>query len=66
MPKVEIKDFRFIDYFIFINFFSYFCLRLNTNYTIILEKAMARHSIAWKNPMDEGTWKAAVHGVAEG
>ena len=33
-----------------------------------LEKAMAPHSstLAWKNPMDGGAWKAAVHGVAEG
>ena len=23
-------------------------------------------TLAWKNPMDGGTWKAAVHGVAEG
>ena len=32
------------------------------------EKAMAPHSstLAWKNPMDGGAWKAAVHGVAEG
>ena len=32
------------------------------------EKAMASHSsaVAWKNPMDRGAWKAAVHGVAEG
>ena len=31
-------------------------------------KAMAPHSstLAWKNPMDGGAWKAAVHGVAEG
>ena len=30
------------------------------------EKAMASHSstLAWKNPMDGGAWKAAVHGVA--
>ena len=29
---------------------------------------MASHSstLAWKNPMDGGAWKAAVHGVAEG
>ena len=29
---------------------------------------MAPHSStpAWKNPMDGGAWKAAVHGVAEG
>ena len=29
---------------------------------------MAPHSstLAWKNPMDRGAWKAAVHGVAEG
>jgi len=29
---------------------------------------MAPHSstLAWKNPMDGGAWKAAVHGVAEG
>jgi len=28
---------------------------------------MATHSstLAWKNPMDGGAWKAAVHGVAE-
>ena len=33
-----------------------------------LEKAVAPHSstLAWKNPMDGGAWKAAVHGVAEG
>jgi len=32
------------------------------------EKAMAPHSstLAWKNPMDGGAWKAAVHGVSEG
>ena len=32
------------------------------------EKAMAPHSstLAWKNPMNGGAWKAAVHGVAEG
>ena len=31
------------------------------------EKAMAPHSsaLAWKNPMDGGAWRAAVHGVAE-
>ena len=29
---------------------------------------MAPHSStpAWKNPMDRGAWKVAVHGVAEG
>ena len=29
---------------------------------------MAPHSstLAWKNPMDGGAWKAAAHGVAEG
>ena len=29
---------------------------------------MAPHSstLAWKNPMDGGAWKTAVHGVAEG
>ena len=33
-----------------------------------LKKAMAPYSstLAWKNPMDRGAWKAAVHGVAEG
>ena len=32
-----------------------------------LEKEMATYSIilAWKIPMDEGAWRAAVHGVAE-
>ena len=32
-----------------------------------MEKAMAPHSstLAWKNPMDGGAWKAAVHGVAK-
>ena len=32
------------------------------------EKAVAPHSstLACKNPMDGGAWKAAVHGVAEG
>ena len=31
-----------------------------------LEKAMTTHSgtLAWKNPMDRGAWRAAVHGVA--
>ena len=31
-------------------------------------KAMAPHSstLAWKNAMDGGAWKAAVNGVAEG
>ena len=31
-----------------------------------LEKAMAPHSsiLAWKNPMDGGTWQATVHGVS--
>ena len=23
-------------------------------------------TLAWKNPMDGGAWKAAVHGIAEG
>ena len=34
---------------------------------VSLEKAMAPHSstLAWKNPMDGGTWWAAVHGVAK-
>ena len=34
----------------------------------LLEKAMAPHSstLAWKNPIDGGAWKAAVHGVTEG
>ena len=29
---------------------------------------MATHSgtLAWKNPMDGGAWKAAVNGIAEG
>ena len=29
---------------------------------------MAPHSstLAWKNPVDGGAWRAAVHGVAEG
>ena len=33
-----------------------------------MKKAMAPYSntLAWKNPMDRGAWKAAVHGVAEG
>ena len=32
-----------------------------------LEKAMAPHSstLAWKNPMDGGAWKAAVLGVTK-
>ena len=32
-----------------------------------LEKGMASHSsiLAWKNPMNRGTWQATVHGVAE-
>ena len=32
-----------------------------------LEKEMAIHSstVAWKNPMDRGAWKATVHGVAK-
>ena len=32
------------------------------------EMAMAPHSstLAWKNPMNGGAWKAVVHGVAEG
>ena len=31
-----------------------------------LEKVMVPHcsTLAWKNPMDGGAWKAAVHGVA--
>ena len=37
-------------------------------YPSITEKAMAPHpsTPAWKNPMDGGAWKAAVHGIAEG
>ena len=32
-----------------------------------LEKEMATHSsiLAWKNPMDGGTWQATAHGLAE-
>ena len=33
----------------------------------ILEKEMATHSsiLAWKNPVDGGTWQAAVHRVTK-
>ena len=33
----------------------------------LLEKEMATHSsiLAWKNPMDGGTWQATAHGLAE-
>ena len=33
-----------------------------------MEKAMTSQSstLAWKNLMDGGAWKAAVHGIAEG
>ena len=33
-----------------------------------LEEGMATHSsiLAWRIPMDRGTWQAAVHGVAKG
>ena len=32
-----------------------------------LEEGMATHSsiLAWRNPMGRGTWRAAVHRVAE-
>ena len=32
-----------------------------------LEEGMATHSriLAWRIPMDRGTWQAIVHGVAE-
>ena len=32
-----------------------------------LEKEMATHSsvLAWRIPMDRGTWRASVHGVAK-
>ena len=32
-----------------------------------LEEGMATHSsiLAWRIPMDRGTWKATVHGVSE-
>ena len=32
-----------------------------------LEKEMATHSsiLAWRIPMDRGTWRATVHGVTE-
>ena len=32
-----------------------------------LEKEMATHSslLCLKNPMDRGTWKATVHGIAD-
>ena len=32
-----------------------------------LEKGMATHSsiLAWRSPMDRGTWWATVHGVAK-
>ena len=32
-----------------------------------LEKEMATHSsiLAWKNPMDGGSWRAIVHGVTK-
>ena len=34
---------------------------------IPLEEGMATHSnvIAWRIPMDRGTWQGTVHGVAE-
>ena len=33
----------------------------------LLEKEMATHSsvLAWKNPMDRGSWQATVHGVTK-
>ena len=33
----------------------------------LLEKEMATHSsiLAWKNPMDRGTWQATVHSVTK-
>jgi len=32
-----------------------------------LEKVMATHSsiLAWRIPMDTGTWQATIHGVTE-
>ena len=32
-----------------------------------LEKMMATHSsiLAWKNPMDRGAWRAAVHEITK-
>ena len=37
------------------------------NSPALMEKAMAPHSstLAWKNPMDGGAWKAAVLGVTK-
>ena len=36
-------------------------------YKNFVEKKMATHSsiLAWRIPMDRGTWQAIVHGVAE-
>ena len=36
-------------------------------YNNSMEKKMATHSsiLAWRIPMDRGTWQAIVHGVAE-
>ena len=33
----------------------------------LLQKEMATHCgiLAWKSPMDRGTWRATVHGVAK-
>ena len=47
---------------------SFIKIRNTEDYFLGLEKAVAPHSstLAWKNPMDGGAWKAAVHGVAEG
>ena len=38
-----------------------------TTYMVILEVVMATHSsiLAWRIPMDRGTWQATVHGVAK-
>ena len=44
------------------------CSDFGVHYCPQSEKAMAPHSstLAWKNTMDGGAWKAAAHGVAEG
>ena len=42
-------------------------MQIKATSCLSVEKAMAPHSstLAWKNPMDGGAWRAAVHGVTK-
>jgi len=70
--EFNVKLLRFIHVLVCINnlflFINEWYLIVWLYYSLFTGEGNAPHSstLAWKNPMDGGAWKAAVHGVSEG